>query len=792
MGVLANQLWRTKPIWEQIRSNVNEKIKNPSFLSKVWRWALDISSNIYEWTENLSVDVINEWLELFWKKPIKPLREQLVPTWEDYNWWLLKRSVDTIQKRWVELWEINTETVEWNQTVLEWITQSTTKLARWVFDIAWDSFITWLSTLTPDEQKRQLNSLVQEMVNTEWWQKTIETIQILQEKYNKFKKENPRAWRNTDAIWTFLEWAIALTWFWLVNKWIQSTQKTWQELTEKLLKNIPWNIKNIPWKIDNKIQETWEKLLIKMQNNAMKKNQLQAEEATSRILQWETKDIIPALKTFNKIDLKDVNDYKWLWDKVNTNLKNIVETQDELLKAKWTILNIENATKTINTSKWKITTNPIKNAIDDIDRVILDTWEDLYALKFWDDTIWDITSRIKNWQWTIKDYNDLARFYNSEFKSKIYTKKWDAKDSIIADRYENNRIWIKNFVRDNLWDDILKQLDLDYSNAAKTKQLIEKAIEWVNKLEQKIKQWWLWEKTGRLVARAIDISSMWTIRWFLTWFLPSNIWNKVNNWLDIQWELRKNIKLLQKATNQPTKSNLQKVDEFLWKIAWIKPKEWKFYVKKEQFKPKWLLPQKAWQWNKKPIILPLSDRQIIQESKKWLKPKQQPQINRELQDNKTITKSKKIKPEWKEWLKPKVSIKDERIRELIVKDKEKRGIKSKLEQWISSKEIMKQENIKKSKEFSQKVLRWEKENLRMDKKENLNIYIKWKNPEDTIIIYRAWEWVKNWDFVTINKENALKYLWNREWSKIITKKVKIKDLIKSDWIRSEFVYNPKK
>ena len=77
--------------------------------------------------------------------------------------------------------------------------------------------MSWLSTLTPDKQKEQITNLIKDVAETEWWEKAIEIAQTLSKKYNDFKQNNPRAWRNVDAVWTYIEWALELFWFWLCS-----------------------------------------------------------------------------------------------------------------------------------------------------------------------------------------------------------------------------------------------------------------------------------------------------------------------------------------------------------------------------------------------------------------------------------------------------------------------------------------------------------------------------------------------------------------------------------------------
>jgi hypothetical protein len=98
----------------------------------------------------------------------------------------------------------------------------------------------------------------------------------------------------------------------------------------------------------------------------------------------------------------------------------------------------------------------------------------------------------------------------------------------------------------------------------------------VNTLEQKVKPRWILESVWRFLWRSIDTISWGSLRWFLTWFLPSNIWNKTQNSLDLQDELRKNLDIIEDILWAKKESGIaKKLAEFINKLD-IKPEQaWK-------------------------------------------------------------------------------------------------------------------------------------------------------------------------------------------------------------------------
>lgn len=273
-----------------------------------------------------------------------------------------------------------------------------------------------------------------------------------------------------------------------------------------------------------------------------------------------TEKNIPAVKeTLSKIDTRWVETYKDLNRNISQKISEIAKKQDELLP-KDEVLNIQDLT----TTKGKRTTNFVNNALDDLENV----WEntsDLELLNKVDDL------RDKEFV-SVKDINDLARFYGSQFKNKSFDKLGNQKANISASRFENTRKGLKDISRDLLPDDTVKLLDEELSKLFETQTLTEKMAENVTKLSRKIEQRGLFENLARWLGKAVDLASLWTARWFLTSFLPSNVWNKILNSLAIEWNLIKNLKKIQqlqkKADKMSDEELLNEARKTFWDIIW--------------------------------------------------------------------------------------------------------------------------------------------------------------------------------------------------------------------------------
>lgn len=274
------------------------------------------------------------------------------------------------------------------------------------------------------------------------------------------------------------------------------------------------------------------------------------DEIVLEATQWVEKNIPAVKETLSKLDTRWVETYKDLNRNISTKISDIAKKQDELLP-KDEVLNISDLT----TTKGKRTTNFVNNALDDLEQV-WDNTSDLELLNKVDDL------REKDFV-SVKDINDLARFYGSQFKNKSFDKLGNQKANISASRFENTRKGIKEISRDLLPDDTVKLLDDELSKLFETQTLTEKMAENVTKLSRKIEQRGLFESLARWLGRWIDLVSLWTARWFLTSFLPSNVWNKVLNSLAIEWNLAKNLKKIEQLSKKADKLS----DEELTKQA---------------------------------------------------------------------------------------------------------------------------------------------------------------------------------------------------------------------------------
>ena len=97
------------------------------------------------------------------------------------------------------------------------------------------------------------------------------------------------------------------------------------------------------------------------------------------------------------------------------------------------------------------------------------------------------------------------------------------------------------------------------SSLYNTQRLIDKNIEAVNKLQQKIRQRGLLEEVGYNLSKYSDVLSGGTLRGIVGGLLPRGVGYKVLNAIDIEKSLQKNLEIIQKAIKSKSDDELNRL-----------------------------------------------------------------------------------------------------------------------------------------------------------------------------------------------------------------------------------------
>lgn len=313
----------------------------------------------------------------------------------------------------------------------------------------------------------------------------------------------------------------------------------WWMLTNKLSK-VANNVDDVANNVDDATKNA--KITTKIADKTD-----DAKKVAGRIWQWDIDDqarVVEWVKSITKRSwekwVKTIKKYGELKDAIKSTEKQIISQEDDLLRQFPDKITDWSTTETV---KW------LGDQVDDVTRDYLDDWIELLKKYNKNDPVamkeLEMLQNTKNTEWLTRlEAKELARKLWAKLSKKFYNSNDELRNSMSAESYEQIRKWIQNAVRDRLPDDVLKNLDLEYSNLKAFEWLTDDMAEKVNTLTQKLKETWPIEKLGRKVWDVINFVTGKGIKWVVEKFLPSNMWNKINNSIDMEMELSKNLSKL--------------------------------------------------------------------------------------------------------------------------------------------------------------------------------------------------------------------------------------------------------
>ena len=478
-----------------------EEYKKRSAWDKMGVWG-ELPIGINQWFANFFVDTYNNLLwenESIWAfNPIERvdvawgLRTDYDPTWQ-------MRANSLYTKWWNLVWKI-------------WAAILTDKA---------------LLSLLPWMQAENLTTEWVKEIAKEWWMNAVKQAVL-----------------NRSLEWA-AEWGLG----WFINSiWDENPQKTMQT-------SIPFGfwIGGLGWYIQwssavkdanlSEILKTPSNISSKVSSKVADKTD-DANRIAGRIWQGDKADqgkVVEWVKSITKRNwvenTKSIRTYDELEKTIKKTEKQIVEEEDEQLKQFPEKIKDWTTTKTV---EW------IWDQSDDVTRDYIDEWIEL--LKKYNKNDPAALKELEMWQnakdteWLTRlEAKQLVRKLTSKLSKKFYNSNDELRNSMSAESYETIRKGIQNAVRDRLPDDTLKNLDLEYSNLKTFEWLTDDMTEKVNTLTQKLKEMWPIEKLGRKTWDLINRVTRKGIKWLVEKFLPSNMWNKINNSIDIETELSKNL-----------------------------------------------------------------------------------------------------------------------------------------------------------------------------------------------------------------------------------------------------------
>jgi hypothetical protein len=269
--------------------------------------------------------------------------------------------------------------------------------------------------------------------------------------------------------------------------------------------------------------------------------QANATKAAGQIVQGKTADVAAAQRALSNIDTTNAKTYSDLAKAHLDKISELAKKQDETLAQSKVQYKLKNFDQEVKYGDTVINTNPVQDALGQLQELYSksNAAKDLARIT-------ELSNKAEKYSLSLKDVNDLAREYNTAFGEKAFGKTGEPLTSVSAQNYENTRAAVKQAVRDELPTPESKNLDQQMTDLYKSKGLIDKQVEAVNKLQQKVQERGLLEKTGRAFGAAIDTVTGHALKGFIEKFLSRGTGLKTLNALDLQEALTKNIKAIQK------------------------------------------------------------------------------------------------------------------------------------------------------------------------------------------------------------------------------------------------------
>lgn len=340
-----------------------------------------------------------------------------------------------------------------------------------------------------------------------------------------------------------------------VIKGVQSGDLSLKDAWEQV-KQAPKNIKEMPGALSDAFGQAVDSF--KSPAERVSTYKANVDKAVGQITQGKTKDIEAGKKALGEIDTSHMDKitYENLSKAAQDKIDAIKEAQDNTFKKSDVKYKLDNFEKEVKSGDTVVTVNPVKDALNQLQELYSKTNDPENLVR-----IQDLATKAEKYNLSLKDVNDLAREYGTEFGKKAFSKTGDPLTSVNAQAYENTRTAVKNAVRNEMPDNATKIMDEKMSDLINTKNSFDKMAEKVNALQQKIQERDLGEQVGRGVATVLNTASGGALKGFIERFLARGTGLKTLNALDLESFLSKNISNINKWSKMIDENPTQFIKE---------------------------------------------------------------------------------------------------------------------------------------------------------------------------------------------------------------------------------------
>ncbi len=291
---------------------------------------------------------------------------------------------------------------------------------------------------------------------------------------------------------------------------------------------------------------------------ALKGKAKTGSDVTKRVIQGQTKDIPLAEQAFKNIDTKGVTTRQQLSERLGTAMDNQMNIVDDQLSKDPRALSLDDyAIRVKNNAGQEVKTDVISQSLEHLQEFYTKAGDNLSA-----SNINLIKQKAISEGLTHQEVNNIARMYSEEFGTKAFNKVGDPLTSVNAQMFENTRNGLKQAARGGLgYGEEARAADRLYSAMNNTKRLIDNGVEKVSALDARLKDRNILQRLSYGAVKLLNAISGGTLKSGVEALGVSNVGNKIDNWIDLERSLQKDLQFIEKANGIKEESKLIKFIE---------------------------------------------------------------------------------------------------------------------------------------------------------------------------------------------------------------------------------------
>lgn len=282
-----------------------------------------------------------------------------------------------------------------------------------------------------------------------------------------------------------------------------------------------------------------------------------ANKLTGEILQGKPDDILRGQRVLKGTDLSKVKTYDEGYKVLDKKIKDLAGKQDKMLLKDLSRRKMGELNATLKAGEKTLKHNYVHDALGQLDDFYAKTNNQVGKAE-----IAQLREKAISEGLTTKEINDLARVHGERLNA--YNASGELASGLTKQGAENTRAGLKSTVREFYGGKASERVDKEISDTIRVRDLFGDMNEKVNTLKQKIQERTLGAKAGYYVGKLINTLGLGSPKGIVEALIPRGQGFKLQNALDLERTLQRNIKLLQELTKKdiPESMLIQKLEEF--------------------------------------------------------------------------------------------------------------------------------------------------------------------------------------------------------------------------------------